>query len=223
MALIAIDGVDSSGKQTHTQMLYKRLAGEGADVRKISFPMYERESSYLVRQYLSGAFGGKPEDVNAYAASTFFAADRFATYKTDWGADYHSGKLILADRYIASNMIHQASKIDDETERNRFLDWEYDLEYNIYGLPEADLQIFLDMPVEFALKLMEERVNKMNGGVKKDIHERDTEYLHKSYSNAVAISEKYGWTHIRCVENGQIRSFQSINDEIYKMVKGILK
>ena len=222
MTMIAIDGVDSSGKQTHTEMLYKRLAEEKINVRKISFPMYENQSSYLVRQYLSGAFGDKPEDVNAYAASTFFAADRFATYKSDWGRDYNSGTVIIADRYIASNMIHQASKIDDEKERNRFLDWEYDLEYNIYKLPKPDLQIFLDMPVEFAEKLMAERANKITGEKKKDIHESNHRYLQKSYDNAVYVAKKYGWVTVKCVKNGKIRSFQEINDDIYNYVKQIL-
>ena len=222
MTMIAIDGVDSSGKQTHTEMLYNRLLEENIKVRRISFPMYDNPSSYLVKQYLSGAFGDKPEDVNAYAASTFFAADRFATYKSDWGGDYNAGTVIIADRYIASNMIHQAGKIDNEAERNRFLDWEYDLEYNVYKLPKPDLQIFLDMPVEFAEKLMAQRANKITGEVKKDIHESNSEYLRKSYNNAVYVAEKYGWTTVSCVENGRIRSFQEINNDIYNYVKQVL-
>lgn len=222
MPMIAIDGVDSSGKQTHTEMLYKRLLEEGKNVKKISFPMYDNQSSYLVKQYLGGAFGEKADDVNAYAASTFFAADRFATYKTEWGRDYNDGVLFIADRYIASNMIHQAGKISDNAEKDKFLDWVYDLEYNIYKLPKPDVQIFLDMPVEYALKLMQDRANKITGDAKKDIHENDVDYLKRSYDNAVYVAEKYGWVHIRCVKDGQIRSFEDINNEIYECVKAFV-
>ncbi|MCX7714346.1 MAG: thymidylate kinase [Clostridia bacterium] len=215
--LIAIDGVDASGKQTHTQMLYDRFVSDGIPVRKLSFPMYEKPSSSLVKQYLSGAFGKNPEDVNAYAASTFFAADRFATYRTDWGKDYQSGTLILADRYVASNMIHQAGKITDINEKNRFLDWIYDLEYNIYGLPKPDVQIFLDMPVQYSLKLMQDRINKINGSVKKDIHENDASYLSLSYENAIYVSEKYAWNRVNCIKDNKVRSLEDIQDEIYNI------
>ncbi len=223
MPMIAIDGVDSSGKQTHTQMLYEKLTNRKIEVRKLSFPMYDSPSSYLVKQYLGGAFGSKPDDVNAYAASTFFAADRFATYKTDWSKDYNGGKLILSDRYIASNMIHQASKINAPDEKDKFLDWLYDLEYNIYRLPKADVQIFLDMPVEYALMLMADRENKITGKAAKDIHESSAEYLQRSYDSAVYISEKFGWTRIKCVQNGKIRSFEDINAEIEENIKFLLK
>lgn len=223
MPMIAIDGVDSSGKQTHTKMLFDKLTNRKIKVRKLSFPMYDSPSSYLVKQYLGGAFGSKPEDVNAYAASTFFAADRFATYKTDWQTDYLNGTLILSDRYIASNMIHQASKIDNAAQKDKFLDWLYDLEYNIYNLPKADVQIFLDMPVEYAMRLMAERENKITGKAEKDIHESDGEYLRRSYENAVYISEKFGWTRIKCVQNGKIRSFEDINNEIEEKIGFLLK
>lgn len=223
MPLIAIDGVDASGKQTHTQMLYDKLTSCGKKVRKLSFPMYESPSSYMVKQYLGGEFGDKPSDVNAYAAATLFAADRFATFKTDWGNDYNNGTLILSDRYIASNMLHQAGKIDSTAEKDKFLDWLYDLEYNIYKLPKPDVQIFLDMPVEYAQKLMAERANKITGERKKDIHERDVEYLKNSYDSAVYISEKYGWTRIKCVKDGKIRTFEDINSEIFGYISCLIK
>ena len=218
--LIAIDGVDASGKQTHTSMLYEKLIADGYDVRKISFPVYESPSSELVKMYLSGKFGDKPEDVNAYAASSFFAADRFSSYRTDWKEFYKKeNSIIIADRYTSSNMIHQASKIDDINEKNKFLDWLFELEFDIYEIPKPDLTFFLDMPVEYAKKLMEDRENKFDNTQSKDIHERNKEYLEKSYENACYIANKYSWEHILCVENGEIRSIEEINNGMYDIVK----
>lgn len=220
--LIAIDGVDASGKQTHTKMLCDKLLADGYNVRKISFPAYESPSSELVKMYLSGKFGDKPEDVNAYAASSFFAADRFASFCTDWKDFYEKADtVIVADRYTSSNMIHQASKIDDLVEKDKFLDWLFELEYEVYGIPKPDLTFFLDMPVEYAKKLMQNRENKFDNTDVKDIHERNKEYLEKSYDNACYIAEKFSWEHILCVRDNQIRSIDEINHEIYETVKKI--
>lgn len=217
--LIAIDGVDASGKQTQTELLKKRLEADGKKLKCVSFPAYDNESSALVKMYLNGKFGDKPSDVNAYATSTFFAADRYATYKTDWGKYYENGTLILADRYVSSNLIHQASKIDNPAEKDKFLSWLDDLEYNIYGLPRPNVTIFLDMPLEYGVVLMKDRANKSNGNSQKDIHESDISYLKKSYENAVYVSERFGWKRISCVRDGEVRSIEDINDEIYKVIK----
>ncbi len=218
--LIAIDGVDASGKQTHTSMLYEKLIADGYNVRKLSFPAYESPSSELVKMYLSGKFGDKPEDVNAYAASSFFAADRFSSFRTDWKEFYDKeDAIIIADRYTSSNMIHQASKINDIEEKNKFLDWLFELEFDIYEIPKPDLTFFLDMPVQYAKKLMEDRENKFDNTQSKDIHERNREYLEKSYYNACYIAKKYSWEHILCVDNGNIRSIEDINNEMYDIVK----
>ena len=191
--LIAIDGVDASGKQTQTELLKKRLENNELKIKSVSFPAYDK--------------------------STFFAADRFATYKTDWGKDYENGTLILADRYVSSNLIHQASKIENQEEKDKFLTWLDDLEYNVYGLPRPNDTIFLDMPPKYGIELMKDRANKSNGGDKKDIHESDISYLQKSYDNAVYVSKRFGWKHISCVENGKIRSVEDINDDIYAVIK----
>ena len=217
--LIAIDGVDASGKQTQTELLKKRLENNELKIKSVSFPAYDNPSSTLVKMYLNGEFGDKPSDVNAYATSTFFAADRFATYKTDWGKDYENGTLILADRYVSSNLIHQASKIENQEEKDKFLTWLDDLEYNVYGLPRPNVTIFLDMPPKYGIELMKDRANKSNGGDNKDIHESDISYLQKSYDNAVYVSKRFGWKHISCVENGKIRSVEDINDDIYAVIK----
>ncbi|MCD8390662.1 MAG: thymidylate kinase [Firmicutes bacterium] len=220
--LIAVDGVDSSGKQTQTELLRKRLKSDGVNIRAVSFPVYDSPSSSLIKMYLDGEFGTNPDDVNAYTASAFFALDRFASYKTDWGADYNGGAVILADRYTTSNMIHQAGKIDDLSEKKKFIDWVYDFEYNICGLPKPDITIFLDMPPEYGIRLMENRANKIDGTDVKDIHERNREYLQKSYDNAVFVAESYGWKRIVCAENGAVRSIEDINDEVYSAVKAVL-
>lgn len=220
--LIAIDGVDASGKQTQTELLKKRLVEDGKNIKAVSFPAYDNPSSTLVKMYLNGDFGEKPSDVNAYATSTFFAADRFATYRTDWGKDYNSGTIILADRYVSSNLIHQASKIDNSAEKDKFLTWLDDLEHNIYGLPRPDVTIFLDMPPEYGVMLMKDRANKANGTDKKDIHESDFSYLETSYNNAVYVAERFNWKRVSCVKDGEIRSVEDIHNDIYSIIKEIL-
>lgn len=220
--LIAIDGVDASGKQTQTEILKKRLEAEGKEVKLVSFPAYDKPSSTLVKMYLDGAFGDKPSDVNAYATSTLFAADRFATYRTDWGKEYETGTVIIADRYVSSNLIHQASKIENEEDKDKFLEWLDELEHDIYELPRPDVTIFLDMPPEYGAKLMRDRANKANGESKKDIHESDFSYLEKSYKNAVYVAERFGWKKILCVKDEQIRSVEEIGEDIYSVVKELL-
>ncbi len=215
-ALIAIDGVDASGKQTQTELLLKRMNEKSP--RLISFPAYDKPSSAPVKMYLNGDFGKNPDDVNAYAASALFAVDRYATYKSDWEKDYKSDKLIIADRYVSSNMIHQAGKISDAAEKEKFLEWLFDLEYNKFGLPQPDVMIFLDMPPEYGARLMAERANKITGGMSKDIHENDREYLQKSYDNALFVAKKYNWNIVSCIRDNKIRTIEDINNEIYNIV-----
>lgn len=222
--LIAIEGTDASGKQTQSTMLYEKLEQHGIPVRLISFPAYGEASSALVKMYLAGDFGTEPGDVNAYAASTFYAADRFATYRKDWKKDYDAGTVIIADRYVPSNMIHQASKIDSAEEKREFIKWLTELEYKHFGLPVPDATIFLNMPTEKAAELMSERVNKIDNSQQKDIHERDAEYMKKSYNNALEIAQLLGWNEVSCVdESGNVRSIESISDEIMKAAENIIE
>lgn len=221
--LIAIEGTDSSGKQTQSELLYNRLVAEGIDARLISFPAYESDSSALVKMYLAGEFGTNPNDVNAYTASTFYAMDRFATFRKDWGRDYNAGTVIIADRYVPSNLIHQAAKIDDEDEKGKFVEWLHNLEYKHYGLPYPNVTVFLDMPTDVAARLMKERANKIDKSDKKDIHERDLEYLKKSYANAKGIAKKLDWCIVPCTDStGEVRTIDSISDDILKMVKTLI-
>lgn len=217
--LIAIDGVDASGKQTHTELLAEHLKNAGLKVRRLSFPMYDSDTSALVKMYLSGELGKNAQDVDAYCASTLFAADRFASYRKDWHKDFEDpDTIIIADRYVSSNMIHQAGKIENEAEKEKFLDWLFDFEFNLYKLPQPDITIFLDMPPEYGKKLMEGRDNKFSGDAQLDIHESDFSYLEKSYNNAKYVAEKFGWKHIVCVKDGEIRTIEDIQKEVIQIV-----
>ena len=212
--LIVIEGTDSSGKETQTKKLYERLANEVEKVRKISFPNYESPACEPVKMYLAGAFGDNALNVNPYPVSTMFAIDRYASYKMDWESFYNAGGIIVTDRYTTSNMVHQASKIENIDEKSKYLGWLEDLEYNKMGIPKPDLVIFLNMPTEMAIKLMEARKNKITGEEKKDIHEKDTSYLKKSYDNACDIAKKYNWQEIKCVENKRLKTIEEIGEEI---------
>lgn len=220
--LIVIEGTDSSGKETQTKKLYERLANEVEKVRKISFPNYESPACEPVKMYLAGAFGDNALNVNPYPVSTMFAIDRYASYKMDWESFYNAGGIIVTDRYTTSNMVHQASKIENIDEKSKYLGWLEDLEYNKMGIPKPDLVIFLNMPTEMAVKLMEARKNKITGEEKKDIHEKDTSYLKKSYDNACDIAKKCNWQEIKCVENKRLKTIEEIGEEIYTLVKEIL-
>ena len=217
--LFVIDGTDGSGKQTQFNKLQERLSKEGIDYRTVSFPNYDSPSSSLVKMYLSGEFGKCAKDVNAYIASTFYAADRYATFKTGYKDYYDNGGIILADRYTTANMVHQAGKIKDNVERKKFLDWLWDFEFNLYGLPIPTEVFFLNMPVEKSLELMENRENKFTHGQAKDIHESDKNHLIDSYNAACDVAKDYNWFEIKCVKDDKIRTIEDIHEEIYEEIK----
>jgi dTMP kinase len=222
--LIVIEsGSDASGKATQTKLLFDRLLESGHECMKINFPDYENPSSTLVKMYLGGDFGTSPDDVNAYAASTFFAVDRYASYKTKWEKHLRSGGVVIADRYTTSNMVHQASKIDDIDGKKSFIDWLEDLEFKKMGLPSPNLVIFLNVPVEVSFELMEGRPNKIDGSDSKDIHESDREYLARSYENSLFVADYLGWSKVDCVGcDGKLRNVDDIGDEIMRLVESEL-
>ena len=154
--LIVIEGLDGSGKGTQAKVLYETLLAQGREVRKVSFPDYESNSSALIKMYLAGEFGTDPNAVNAYAASSFYGVDRFASYKMDWGSYYEDGGVVLSDRYTTSNAVHQTSK-EPEENRQAFWSWLYDFEYQKLGLPRPDLIIYLDVPTDFTERMMRSR------------------------------------------------------------------
>ncbi|HHW71332.1 MAG TPA: thymidylate kinase [Clostridiales bacterium] len=217
--LIAIEGSDGSGKATQSRLLCDRLVHEGKNALKIEFPNYNCSSSSMVKMYLNGEFGNNPEDVSPYVASTFYAVDRYASYKKAWGIFYNNGGIIIADRYTPSNMIHQGAKIKDKKEKQEFLDWLLDFEFGIFGLPVPDYVFFLDMPPEYSIQLLDSRVENKDADDAKDIHEKSLEHLTSSYNNGYEIAEFYKWHIIKCVENGKLRSIDEIHNEIYEAVR----
>lgn len=217
--LFVIDGTDGSGKQTQFKKLQERLTKEGIDYRTVSFPNYDSPSSSLVKMYLSGEFGEVAKQISPYIASSFYAADRYATFKKDFEEYYNNGGIILADRYTTANMIHQAGKIDNKEERKKLLDWIWDFEFNLYGLPIPTEVFLLKMPPEVSFKLMKNRENKFTHEAQKDIHERDKSHIIDSFNAACDVATSYNWYTIECVKDGKIRTIEDIHEEIFKEIK----
>lgn len=217
--IFVIDGTDGSGKQTQFERLKNRLTEEGIDYRTVSFPNYDSPSSSLVKMYLSGEFGENAKDVSPYIASTFYAADRYATYTTKYKEYYENGGIILADRYTTANMVHQAGKIQDSEEREKFLNWLWNLEFELYGLPVPAEVFFLKMPPEKALELIKNRENKFTHSVQKDLHERDKSHIIDSFNAACSVAQKYNWYTVECIKGGQVRTIDDIHEEIYQEIR----
>ncbi len=209
--LIVIEGLDGSGKSTQLDLLFENLEKKGIKTKWVSFPSYDDDSSALVKMYLAGQFGKKPGDVNAFAASAFYAVDRYASYKKDWGKNYEGGEVVVSGRYTTSNAIHQCSKLP-EKDWEGFLSWLYDFEYKKLGIPAPDKVIFLDMPTEISQRLMDMRYDA-NGG-HKDIHESDLEYLENCRKAALFTAEYSGWEIIACGRNGEPRTIEDIAQEV---------
>lgn len=218
--LIVLEGTDGSGKSTQFAKLTQRLAQEGKEFQKLVFPQYGEESSALIRMYLGGEFGDKPSDVNAYAASAFYAVDRYASYKKAWGSWYEQGGIVLSDRYTTSNAVHQASKEPPE-KREEFLRWLYEFEYDRLELPRPDLTLYLDVPTAYTQQLMRQR--EAATGTHADIHEKDLAYLTTCRETGRAAAAFYGWTVVQCVRDGQMRSIEDIHEEIYRHVAACLE
>ena len=213
--LFVIDGLDGSGKSTQFELLQKDLESRNIKYKAISFPDYEQPSSTLVKMYLGGEFSSSPDGVNAYAASSFYAVDRYASYKLFWEDNYNNGDFILASRYTTSNAIHQMEKLN-KSEWDDYLAWMEDYEYNKLNLPKPDTVIFLDMPVEVSQILLSNRYNGDNN--KKDIHEADVDYLKKCRESALYCAKKLGWIVIECSKNGQPLSIEEIHDKLVALL-----
>ena len=220
--LFVIDGTDASGKQTQLKKLQERLEKENIEYKLVSFPNYHSPSSSLVKMYLSGEFGKNAKEISPYVASTFFAADRYATFKKELEEFYNNGGIILADRYTTANMVHQAGKITDKEEREKFLNWLWDFEFNLYKLPVPTKVFFLNMPPKFAFELMKNRENKFTHEAQKDIHESDENHIIDSYNAACEVADKYNWTKIECVKENRIRTIEEIHEDIYNEIKNII-
>ena len=217
--LIVFEGTDGSGKATQSQLLLERLQREGTDCRKLDFPRYGEPSCAAVELYLHGALGDKPGDVNAYAASTFYAVDRYCSYKQSWGGYYRDGGVLIADRYTTSNAVHQASKLPKGA-RKAFLDWLFGFEYGLLELPEPTAVFYLDVPTELTERMMRRREAETNTGA--DIHERDEAYLRACREAGEQLVADYGWQYVDCSRDGEMRGIEDIHEEIYRRAKELL-
>ena len=218
--LIVLEGTDGSGKSTQMALLAARMEKEGLDFQRLRFPQYDEPSSSLIRMYLGGEFGDKPSDVNAYAASTFYAVDRFASYAGKWKEYYEKGGVLISDRYTTSNAVHQGGKMEKQ-EQEDFFRWLYDLEYEKMGLPKPDLVICLDMPTELSQQLMRHREESTNTTA--DIHEKNAAYLAACRETAGNAAKFYGWTVVSCAKDGKIRTAEDIHEEIFGCVRALLE
>lgn len=214
--LIVIEGLDGSGKSTQIEQIKKYFSSKNIKYRQIKLPDYDDRSSTLVKMYLDGQFGSNPSDVNAYAAASFYAVDRYASYKQHWGKDYENGVVILADRYTTSNAVHQTSKLPAE-KWDEFLAWLYSYEFEYLGIPKPDTVIYLDMDPQASQKLMSGRYHGDES--KKDIHEKDVEYLNNCRKSALYSAEKLDWKVVKCSQNGNVRSIEDISYEIITILE----
>ena len=225
--IIVIEGTDGSGKQTQTAKLKERILSEGYKVYSTSFPKYESDSSAAVRMYLNGQIGDAPEDVSAKAASCFYAVDRYITYKREIEEVFlKKESVIVFDRWVSANIVHQGvkliSNITDEKEREEklkdFISWLDNLECEDLGLPRPDVTFYLHVPVEYTIKLRENRLNKSNGDTKQDIHESNIDHLINATKTGLLAAKMLGWKVIECVKDNQMRSIEDIAEEIWSIV-----
>ena len=222
-AIIIIEGTDGAGKHTQQQLLANALTELGLDIYTQSFPNYDSPSSAPVKMYLAGEFGNKADCLTAQQASALYAVDRLCTYKKDLEPQLNSGKLLVLDRYTVSNLIHQCSKIDGWENKQEFINWEEEFEYDTLKLPRPDLIFFIEMPVEKSLELARARADYKNGE-KKDILEEDAVYMKKSYDNGLMLAKELGWTLIHCVdENGNLKTIDEIHKEIMEKTLSFLE
>ena len=217
--LIVIEGLDGSGKSTQINLIKQEFENIGVKYKQIKLPDYDDPSSTLVKMYLAGDFGSKPSDVNAFAASSFYAVDRFANFKRHWKSEYDEGVVILADRYTTSNCVHQCSKLP-ENEWDGYIDWLYNYEFNQLGIPKPDLVVFLDMDPKISQKLMSGRYSGDEN--KKDIHEKDVEYLKMCRKAAFYSAEKLDWKVVKCYEGDEPLKIEDISSKILKLVNEVL-
>lgn len=219
--LIILEGGDGSGKATQTKLLQEHLERDGEDILSISFPDYESPSSSLVKMYLEGDFGNAAAAVNPYAASSFFAVDRFASYQVKWKTFLDAGGIVLADRYTTSNMPYQMIKIETASEKEAFLEWLNDFEFHKLGLPEPDLVLYLDVPLSVSEELMAQRQGK-TGGQTGDIHEKNIAFMTKCHQAYDDLAVKYNWPRIACTDGQTMRSVEAIHKDVYAKIRAFL-
>ncbi|MEK7598278.1 MAG: dTMP kinase [Patescibacteria group bacterium] len=222
---IVIDGTDGSGKATQTKLLVDKLKKNDHKVKTVDFPQYENNFfGKIVGRYLAGEFGGA-SSVSPYLASVLYAADRFETKEKieKW---LKNGNVVIADRYASSNQIHQGGKIRDPKKRKEFLNWLEEMEYKVFKIPRPDVSIYLDVPIEFSLKLLknksaQERKKYLKG--KKDIHESDRKHLQDAKNSAIKLVERNNnWIKIDCVKKGKLLAIADISQIIWSKIGKVL-
>lgn len=214
--LIVIEGLDGSGKNTQTKLALKYLDSIGIRNKYITFPNYDSASSSLIKMYLNSEFGSEPNAVNAYATSSFYAVDRFASFKKFWEKEYKENYVILCDRYTTSNAIYQMCKLP-ENEWNEYLAWLSDYEYVKLELPKPDKVIYLSVPIEISQSLLTKRY--MGNEMQKDIHESNLNFLKNCKKAAEYVSKAQSWNKIECAEKGIMRSVESIHRDVINLLK----
>lgn len=217
--IIVIEGLDGSGKGTQAKILLEKLS-QNYNVRKISFPDYESPASFPVRMYLNGEFGSSASCVNSYAAASFYAVDRVASFLKDWKQDYEAGTVFVLDRYVTSNMVYMPAKLPKE-EWDSFLSWLSDFEYDKLGLPRPDGVIYLDMPTEVSQRLMSGRYNSDES--KKDLHEKDVTFLNVCRESALYAADNQGWKVIPCSDGETPYTIEEISQKVYETACGFLQ
>lgn len=229
--IIVIEGTDGSGKATQTELLASHLKQAGLNILTTSFPKYDSDSSALVKMYLNGQISDNANDVSAKAASLFYAADRYITYKKEIEEKYKSGKYVMIfDRYSGSNIIHQGAKLvsnmsdvkEAENELKSFISWLDNFEHNDLDIPRPDAVIYLNVPVEYTEKLRQGRKNKSNGKDKQDVHEADSTHLRNASKAGLMAADMLKWHVVECVKNGQMRTVEDIQEEVYNITKNII-
>lgn len=220
---IMIDGIDGSGKSVQTELLIKKLKKNGHKVALISFPQYGQKSAGPIEEYLNGIYGTSKE-VGPYQASILYAVDRYAAAPKirQW---LKEGKIVVANRYVASNMGHQGGKIKNASARKKFFLWNDHLEYKIFNIPHPDLNIILHVDPKIAQQLVDKKgAREYLKGAKRDIHEADIKHLknaEQTYLEIARLFPKYKL--IECVEKNQILPINKIADKIWKVVANRLK
>lgn len=213
---IVIDWIDGSWKWTQVALLEKKLLALGKKVKILDYPRYTKPSAFAVEKYLNWGYGA---NITAKQASIFYALDRFDD-SFQMKEDSLEYDYIISNRYVSASMIHQAWKIAHKREREEFLDWLYDLEYNIFGIKKPDITIFLNVNPQTSRKLVLKKDDReyLTEGKKMDIHEEDLEHMGKAYQVALEVVQKYNWIQIDCEENNQMRSIEEINQNILDII-----
>lgn len=220
--LIVIEGsCDGVGKSTQYKLLIDRLIKDGDKVITTHhFPSYGTYQGRPVEEYLTGNYG-KISELSPYFVNSLYAQDRAITWITGLKQEYEKGSIIVLDRYTTSSLIYQSSVIENIEEREEFINYIYDYEYNKLGIPEPDLVIFLHAPFELARELKNKRKN--NDGVKNDIHERDLEFMKNVSDTSISIANKFNWSYIECIKDNEMRTIEDIHEDVYKLVRQKIK